>query len=250
MLNSSCLVDVLTVQRLYRDVKGLSKIFFGHPEDLRIKYPNLQENEVMAKILVHETFQQTIQGEGHWVGTPCDFIRLHGCPIHCRWCDTGYSSTQSAMMQPARSVDIDELVAETKSKLVVISGGEPFIHVELPVLVDKLMRKGCNVSIETSGAFYQEIRDDAWVTLSPKEHLNSRYPVNPKMLLRANEIKIVITDGAELEFYRDKIGVVDVPVYLQPEWNSRDKSLPIAIHLANQYSLKLSVQVHKFVGVR
>ena len=30
-------------------------------------------------IPVHETFQETIQGEGYWSGTPCDFIKLQGC---------------------------------------------------------------------------------------------------------------------------------------------------------------------------
>jgi organic radical activating enzyme len=43
-------------------------------------------------ILIHETFQQTVQGEGHWVGLPVDFIRLAGCPVGCHFCDTGYAN--------------------------------------------------------------------------------------------------------------------------------------------------------------
>lgn len=45
---------------------------------------------VHSSIPVHETFQETIQGEGYWSGTPCDFIRLSGCPVGCWFCDTGY----------------------------------------------------------------------------------------------------------------------------------------------------------------
>ena len=46
----------------------------------------------MNYIPIHETFQETIQGEGYWSGTPSDFIRLAGCPVKCPWCDTGYSN--------------------------------------------------------------------------------------------------------------------------------------------------------------
>ena len=41
---------------------------------------------------VHETFQDTVQGEGYHAGTPADFIRLYGCPVGCFFCDTGYAS--------------------------------------------------------------------------------------------------------------------------------------------------------------
>ena len=43
-------------------------------------------------MLIHETFQETVQGEGHWVGLPVDFIRLAGCPVGCYFCDTGYAN--------------------------------------------------------------------------------------------------------------------------------------------------------------
>lgn len=157
------------------------------------------------------------------------------------------------MKPPARKVEIDDLVEEAKTNLVVISGGEPFIHPELPVLVKRLKEEGYKVSIETSGAFYQEIVGGVWIIPSPKEHLNPKYPVNPEMWTRASEIKIVISDGTEVDFYWERLKrsrVVGVPVYLQPEWTVRDKATPIAIELANRHNLKLSVQVHKFIGAR
>jgi len=30
----------------------------------------------------------SIQGEGRYVGQPQVFLRLAGCPLRCRWCDT------------------------------------------------------------------------------------------------------------------------------------------------------------------
>ncbi|NMG08308.1 radical SAM protein [Brasilonema sp. UFV-L1] len=199
-------------------------------------------------IPIHETFQETIQGEGYWSGTPVDFIRLAGCPIGCSWCDTGYGDGGKGLPRIERS--FEDLISELKSPRVVISGGEPFIHASLPDLVKSVNSTGRQVSIETSGAFWQDIPPSAWVTLSPKEHMNPRYPVHPKILKRANEVKIVIADGKELEFYKESLLNGPSLVFLQPEWSEREKTLPIALKLLKQYpTYRLSVQLHKMIGV-
>ena len=33
----------------------------------------------------------SIQGESSYVGRPCVFVRLTGCPLRCTWCDTEYA---------------------------------------------------------------------------------------------------------------------------------------------------------------
>ncbi|HEV8642746.1 MAG TPA: 7-carboxy-7-deazaguanine synthase QueE, partial [Methylomirabilota bacterium] len=33
----------------------------------------------------------SIQGEGATAGLPAVFVRLQGCSVGCRWCDTKYS---------------------------------------------------------------------------------------------------------------------------------------------------------------
>ncbi len=39
---------------------------------------------------VSEVFR-SIQGETSRAGRPCVFIRLAGCNLNCRWCDTRYA---------------------------------------------------------------------------------------------------------------------------------------------------------------
>jgi 7-carboxy-7-deazaguanine synthase len=201
----------------------------------------------MQTIPIHETFQQTIQGEGYWAGTPVDFIRLAGCPVGCPWCDTGYADGGADLPRQVRR--LDELVAELRSPRVVISGGEPFIHAQLPDLVAAVIASGRGVAIETSGAFWQEVSPDAWITLSPKEQVSPRYPVKPQMWQRANEIKIVISTGAELDAYQQYF-IPGIPVFLQPEWVDRDRTLPLVLKLLQQFpAYRLSLQIHKFIGV-
>lgn len=201
------------------------------------------------QIPIHETFQNTVQGEGYWVGALVDFIRLSGCPVQCSWCDTGYSN--GGKNTPRKLKSFTELLEELKSPRVVISGGEPFIHRQLPNLVQVLLDTGRQVNIETSGAFWQELPDSSWITLSPKQHISSNYPVKEQFWERANEIKFVISTGQELEFYQDYlISVRGRPVFLQPEWQVRDRTIPIILGLLQKNpNYRLSLQIHKYIGV-
>jgi len=203
----------------------------------------------MFEIPVHETFQSTIQGEGYWVGTPVDFIRLAGCPVRCPWCDTGYGD--GGMNLPRKVRSFDSLIAELRSPRVVISGGEPLIYAQLPRLIQTIEATGRTVAIETSGSFWQDIPNSVWVTLSPKHHVSPNYPVIPLIWKRANEIKLVIETGLELEFYAEYLELNDqIPVFLQPEWNQRDRTLPLVLELLKKFPhYRLSVQIHKWLQV-
>lgn len=202
---------------------------------------------------IHETFQDTIQGEGRHSGTACDFIRLYGCPVGCFFCDTGYASPDGEYYKkqlPRTKKTINELFGELKSKLIVISGGEPFIHKKLPILCEELIKEGKDVAIETSGSSYLEVPKEVFITLSPKHHISPKYPVKDEMWIRANEVKLVISDGTELDFYGQKLKDFKGYKYLQPEYFEHESSLQKTLNLISlNKEYKLSLQTHKIIDV-
>lgn len=205
---------------------------------------------------IHETFQETVQGEGYWAGALVDFIRLWGCPVGCPWCDTGYSpSNEGGKHIPREVKSWPELQQELRSPRVVISGGEPFMCRELPWLINAIQFSGREVSVETSGAKWQFISGRAWVTLSPKQHVSSNYPVEPLFWGRANEVKLVVADGSEIEFYRDQLEQYQQSghghIFFQPEWNARERTIPLCLEALRQFpGARLSLQTHKLIGVQ
>ena len=203
---------------------------------------------------IQETFQSTLQGEGFHSGRVCDFIRLYGCPVGCFFCDTGYASPDGDFYKkalPKLNMTHTELINELKSKMVVISGGEPFIHKDLPELCKDLLNAGKDVSIETSGSYWKDIPKDVFVTLSPKEHLNPKYPILDIFWKRANELKMVITKKEDFNFYEKKSKQFKGYKYLQPEYDDFTNSIQMTLKLLQKNDeFKLSLQTHKILNIQ
>ncbi|MFI4910136.1 MAG: 7-carboxy-7-deazaguanine synthase QueE [Sedimentisphaeraceae bacterium JB056] len=122
----------------------------------------------------------SLQGEGRLAGRPSVFVRLAGCPLRCKWCDTKYA-WPSKCGEPLSISEIVLRVEEYKCKDVVITGGEPFGKEELPELLKELKEKGKYITVETSGIeFVKGLRIDL-VSLSPK--LSNSTPVEYELAL-------------------------------------------------------------------
>ena len=217
---------------------------------------------------VNEIFS-TIQGEATYTGTASTFVRLQGCSVGCGWCDTKHTwdlkledkinvkdmlakdcdSKQYAVMTD------DELLNEVNKRRpthVVITGGEPFNH-DLYSVTKLLTSKGYTVQVETSGTRPIRAHGDTFITLSPKWDMAGGFDVIEQNYWRADEIKVPVGKQADVEKIWTKIPV-DImcarkPIWLQPLSQS-SKATDVCVASALQYDFKISIQTHKFIGVR
>jgi 7-carboxy-7-deazaguanine synthase len=102
---------------------------------------------VIERLRVNEIFF-SIQGESTWAGLPCVFVRLTGCNLRCRWCDTEYAFYEGGHMAVDKIV---EQVRSYKCDLVEITGGEPLLQKDVHSLFRLLLKESFTVLLETSG---------------------------------------------------------------------------------------------------
>lgn len=187
----------------------------------------------------------TLQGEGFHQGKAAYFIRLAGCDVGCVWCDVKESWDEN--LYPLQSTkDIVANAKENPARLVVITGGEPTLH-NLEELTSELKKEGFSINIETSGSSPLTGTWD-WICLSPKKFK----PPLPAILLKANELKIIIFNKSDFlwaEKYAAKVAP-SCKLYLQPEWNKSATVTPWIIdYIKENPRWQLSLQIHKYINV-
>lgn len=114
-------------------------------------------------------------------GVPSIFIRLAGCPIGCKWCDTKYALDPSSgddlsigqIINRVSLTSDESRVTSHECRHIVITGGEPMVNAELPELAASLKKQGKHITIETAGIkFVPGIACDL-MSISPKTSKNS-----------------------------------------------------------------------------
>ncbi len=110
--------------------------------------PRITRYELMR---ISEIFY-SLQGEGFLAGVPSVFVRLAGCPLRCRWCDTKYAWEETAGQDYSIAEIVEQAVGKWPCKFVVITGGEPMINPDLPRIgSSELKAAGKHITIETAG---------------------------------------------------------------------------------------------------
>jgi 7-carboxy-7-deazaguanine synthase len=222
----------------------------------------------MTTYKINELFE-TIQGEGAFTGQPSIFIRLQGCPVGCSWCDTKHTwEIKPDLQVTAQQIVAKESESETwsafncddifrifeqqtfQARHIVITGGEPCM-VDLTSLCQTFENKGYSCQIETSGTFEVKTTPNCWVTVSPKVNMRGGYKVLTSAMQRANEIKHPVATEQHIDDLHQLLKehcVEDKQVYLQPI-SQKDRATKLAISECIKNNWRLSVQVHKYLGI-
>lgn len=201
---------------------------------------------------VKEVFK-TLQGEGANAGRSAVFCRFAGCNLWsgreadraaaiCKFCDTDFVGGD-------RYNSADELAGEIAStwgagnlrRLVVFTGGEPLLQLDAALLA-AVKARGFTTAVETNGT--QTIPPGLdWICVSPKAGV-------PLVVQRGSELKLVYPQAG-----LEPAQLADLPFthfWLQPmDGPDRDANTAAAIDYCLAHpQWRLSVQMHKLVGIR
>lgn len=193
----------------------------------------------------------SLQGETSRAGLPTVFVRLSGCPLRCRWCDTPYS------FQGGETATLDALLARVADfgvATVCVTGGEPLAQKNCLPLLAALCDAGHSVSLETSGALdvsQVDARVSRIVDIKPPasgESARNRWE-NLAHLTPHDEIKFVLADRADYEWARDILQAQNIAKICPVLFSPVQGELPPA-HLAgwiieDRLPVRLQVQLHK-----
>lgn len=194
----------------------------------------------------------SIQGESTHAGRPCVFVRLTGCNLRCRWCDSEYTFTGGERMS------LDEVMDRVKAygcHLVEVTGGEPLAQPESLELIERLCGEGFEVLIETSGSIdITPVDRRAKIILDVKcpgsgEVEKNRWS-NLDQLSPYDEVKFVIADRTDYDWSRQIIeerGIEVERILFSPAWGELDLKQLAEWILADRLPVRLQTQLHKHI---
>ncbi|WP_449245087.1 radical SAM protein [Desulfobacca acetoxidans] len=201
---------------------------------------------------VCETFI-SIMGEASFAGLPGFFIRLSGCNLRCRYCDTTYAYAEGVERSLA------SLLGEAGAsgyRLVLVTGGEPLLQEECLVLLSTLVERGFTVLLETNGSRPLEAVD-------PRVHriidlkcpgsgmAQHNYLKNLDYLTEKDELKFVVSNRRDFDWAMQVMAASRIwercTVLFSPVFGLLPPSELAAWILATRLPLRLNLQLHKYI---
>ncbi len=96
-----------------------------------------------------------------WDGKIASVIFLPGCNFRCPWCHVPDLAFHPDNLDTVPLWQVEEAIRRQKNWLdgVVISGGEPTVHLSLPEFIERIKGWGMLVKIETNGSHPDMLRE-------------------------------------------------------------------------------------------
>ena len=199
---------------------------------------------------INEIFY-SLQGEGAHTGIPSVFIRFSGCNLACPFCDTQHQN--GVLMSD------DEIIRKVNTfpaKWIVLTGGEPALHIDAEFVKRLREETGKKVAIETNGTVKLPQGID-WITVSPKEGIcgDGYSPgVGRVVVEKADEIKVVDVGQSLSQYFDFTCRQPSTLMYLQPcyvnDEKERDANRQRTVNrVLEDPRWQLSLQTHRILGI-
>jgi 7-carboxy-7-deazaguanine synthase len=207
-----------------------------------------------VSLKVNEIFH-SIQGESSYSGRPCVFVRLAGCNLRCSYCDTQYAYEVGEELEIG---DIFNRVASYRCSLVEVTGGEPLIQKETPLLIHGLIEDGYEVLMETNGTLDISQVDDHCIKIVDIKCPSSGQarhndPENLNRLTLHDEVKFVISDRDDYIFAKKILHGKNSdfcrkhPVHFSPAFGQLEPRTVAEWILEDHLNVRLHLQLHKMI---
>ena len=206
----------------------------------------------MSSLRITEIFY-SLQGESNTVGLPTVFIRLTGCPLRCVYCDTTYAFTGG------EKIGIDAIITQAEqygTEYITVTGGEPLAQPACLELMTKLLDKGFQVSLETSGAIDVSAVDPRVIkvmdlkTPSSGELSKNRYQ-NIEYLTKKDQVKFVIGNDEDYDWSKDILKEYDLPgrceILFSPVMGQQNPTQLAEKILQDRLPVRFQIQLHKIL---
>ena len=217
---------------------------------------------------VKEIFGPTVQGEGLHAGWPCVFVRLSGCNAWdgrpenransaCPYCDTdffgGDSLDTASILRQLLALHAAIPLSPTSQQALhnmgcVLTGGEPLLQADAH-LINALADVFEWVDIETNGtrAVPEGLADNVYISCSPKNISNQPIIATPhwwKILIPAQEAFLKMALESNKPIYLNRFVQT-----LVPQGHIYQQNVDRCTSLAYQHNCRISLQLHKFLGL-
>lgn len=204
------------------------------------------------RLRINEIFH-SLQGEADTVGFPTVFVRLTGCPLRCRYCDTEYA------FHAGDWHDIEAILERVRAfgtRHVCVTGGEPLAQPNCLKLLARLCDAGFDVSLETSGAM-----DIAAVDARVSRVLDVKTPgsqeesrnrtANFALLTRRDQVKFVVCSREDFDWSRQYVREHALgsrcQVLFSPSYGEVSPTALAEWILAERLDVRFQLQLHKIL---
>ncbi len=211
-------------------------------------------------LLVNEIYP-AICGESRFSGYPCTLVRLTGCHIRCRWCDSAHSFAGGEALPVAAVL---QAVQQQEHRTVLVTGGEPLLQTDLNPLLTALLDDGRTVLLETSGTLGPaNMTQLSSVPAAVHKVVDVKAPGSDikaaiidwesiAQLGQRDELKIVCADRADYEWARELVRAADrLPAGVRVSFSAVQGELALRELaewiLADKLDVVFQIQLHKAV---
>jgi len=147
----------------------------------------------------------SVQGETSYSGYPFAFVRLTGCNLRCRYCDTTYA------YDAGEECSLEEVVSRVAAfglTRTCVTGGEPLLQEGAFVLVAALLDLGHEVLVETNGTIPLARLDPRAVKIMDVKCPSSGEDgkmlwENFRHLTERDEVKFVLSSEEDYRYAKD-----------------------------------------------